>query len=308
MGQREYTEWIEKGRPYRLMRPAAELRDVLRAHGYTVFDRGDHGHMVHEPPEDHTPYSETGYPGKARYGVGYAIDIMPPTPGQRSKVDGQPLPSLAQLGARIHTDRRTGRYGHSGLVWVKYMNWEPGDGNCWHDSWQPNYARRSSTDRGHIHVSGLTGHEATGTGGYDPVARIREEHNGMAGTVADKILGLVERIDRRGPDWHKQDQGDKPRSTGETYGWRQQRALLEAILAAVQGVDQAVILARIDQLGADVEAGQQQLAQVLVEQVAPALVDELRDQLDDITEDRLTAAVQAGIGRVAEAILAAQQD
>ncbi|MET8278292.1 hypothetical protein [Micromonospora sp. NPDC005174] len=156
------------------MTPAQDLKTKLRAHGYVVYDIGNEDHMEHEPPEDHTPYSETGYPGKATYGVGYAIDIMPPASGARSKVDGLPLPSLQQLGAQLLTDRND---GVAGIRWLKYMNWEPqrnNGGTCHQDSWKPTYARRSSTDRGHIHLSALTGFDSSTIGaGYDPVARIR---------------------------------------------------------------------------------------------------------------------------------------
>lgn len=174
MGWSAYRQWIDRGRPFRLMTPAADLRDRLRAHGYTVYDIGNEDHMTHDPAEDHTPYSETSYPGRSVYGVGYAIDIMPPKRGQVSKLDGKPLPSLQQLGAQLVADRRA---GVPGIKWLKYINWEPEQDNggpCYHDSWQPNFARRSSSDRGHIHCSGLTGFESsTVARGYDPVQRIR---------------------------------------------------------------------------------------------------------------------------------------
>jgi len=156
------------------MTPAQALKTKLRAHGYTVYDIGNEAHLVHEPPEDHTPYSETTYPGKSVYGVGYAIDVMPPAKGARSKIDGLPLPSLQQLGAQMLADRKA---GVPGIKWLKYMNWEPernNGGPCYQDSWKPNYARRTSSDRGHIHMSGLTGYENSTIGaGYDPVTRIR---------------------------------------------------------------------------------------------------------------------------------------
>ncbi|MET8908396.1 hypothetical protein [Micromonospora sp. NPDC004551] len=180
VGAQRRLDWIRRGSPFRLMTPAAALRDVLRRHGYTVYDIGNEDHLEHDPPEDHTPYSATGYPGKAQYGIGYAEDIMPPKDGQRSKVDGLPLPSLQQLGARLLADRKA---GVPGIRWLKYMNWEPREDNggpCYHESWQPDYARRTSTDRGHIHLSGLTGYESSTIGaGYDPVARIRGEDDHM---------------------------------------------------------------------------------------------------------------------------------
>ncbi|MDG4792021.1 hypothetical protein O7626_40105 [Micromonospora sp. WMMD1102] len=181
MSKQDRLNWISRGSPFTLMRPAAKLRDRLRAHGYTVYDIGNREHLEHEPPEDHTPYSETGWPGKAKYGVGYAIDIMPPKSGARSKLTGQPLPSLQRLGAQMVADRNA---GIPGIRWLKYMNWEPqrdNGGPCYQDSWKPNHARRSSSDRGHIHQSGATGFETSSIGDdYDPVARVSGEWDEMA--------------------------------------------------------------------------------------------------------------------------------
>jgi hypothetical protein len=161
MGIQNRLNWIADGSPFRLSQPLADLRDRLRGYGYTVYDIGNRAHLEHDPPEDHTPYSATGYPGKALYGVGYAIDIMPQAG----------LPSLQQLGAQLLADRNATL---AGARWLKYMNWEPGTGPCYHEAWQPGYRRTSSTDRGHIHLSALTGYETSTIGaGYDPVARIR---------------------------------------------------------------------------------------------------------------------------------------
>ncbi|WP_162959285.1 hypothetical protein [Micromonospora tulbaghiae] len=180
VGRQRRLNWVKDGSPFRLMTPARDLRDILRGHGYTVYDIGNRSHLEADPPEDHTPYSATGFPGKARYGVGYALDVMPPAAGARSKVDGLPLPSLQRIGAQLLADRKA---GVGGIRWLKYMNWEPernNGGPCWHESWEPTYARRSSTDRGHIHLSGLTGYEtSTIAAGYDPVARIRGDDDDM---------------------------------------------------------------------------------------------------------------------------------
>lgn len=160
--------WLEQGAPFQLMQPARDLREVLRDYGYTVYHIGNQAHLEAEPPQDHTPYSRTGYPDCAEYGIGYAIDIMPP--------NATGLPSLQELGAQLLADRKA---NVSGISWLKYMNWEPerdGGGPCYHESWQPNYARRDSTDRGHIHLSGLTGFETSAIGAeYDPVVRLRHE-------------------------------------------------------------------------------------------------------------------------------------
>ncbi|WP_319460096.1 hypothetical protein [Micromonospora sp. RTP1Z1] len=189
VGAQRRLDWIRRGSPFRLMTPATDLRDRLRGYGYTVYDIGNRSHLEHDPPEDHTPYSATGYPGAADYGVGYAIDIMSPPAGSG-------LPSLQQLGAQLLADRKAGA---GGIRWLKYMNWEPerdNGGDCWHESWQPAYARWSSSDRGHIHLSGLTGYEtSTIAAGYDPVARIRGEDD-MA-LFEQKHADAIEYMDGR---------------------------------------------------------------------------------------------------------------
>lgn len=190
VGAKRRLNWIADGSPFRLMTPAKDLRDILRAHGYTVYDLGDRHHLEADPPEDHTPYSQTGYPDAAKYGVGYGLDVMPPKDGQRSKLDDLPLPSLQQLGAQLLADRKA---GVTGIRWLKYMNWEPErdwGGPCYKEAWRPTYKRTSSTDRGHIHLSGLTGYETSTTGaGYDPVARIRGEDDDMptAAEIAEAV-------------------------------------------------------------------------------------------------------------------------
>jgi len=176
--QAGYKRWLAVGKPYRLAAPPAALRDVLRGHGYTVYDYPDERHQKAIPPEDHTAYSATGWPQPATFGVGYAIDIMPPpaTSG---------LPELAQLGRQIFDDRQA---DVPGIAWLKYMNWEPGDGSCLHDAWQPTHSRRDSTDRGHIHLSGRTDMTNTDTNGYDPVKRFREAHMAILTPDQEKWL------------------------------------------------------------------------------------------------------------------------
>jgi len=195
MSEQDRLNWISRGSPYVLMRPLARLRDRLRAHGYTVYDIGNRAHLEHEPPEDHTPYSETGWPGDARYGVGYAIDIMPPAAGAKSKLTGKTLPTLQVLGAQMVKDRNAAVLG---IAWLKYQNWEPernNGGPCYKDAWRPTYRRTSSTDRGHIHQSGATGYETSSIGDdYDPVARVYGEDDEMALSDRDAER-LIWRVD-----------------------------------------------------------------------------------------------------------------
>jgi hypothetical protein len=170
-----YTAWVADGRPWKFSRPVRSLGDQLRAHGYTVYYEGDDRHLQKDTPEDHTPFSATGWPVKSPYPYCNATDIMPPKDGQVSKLTGRRLPSLQALGAQLRRDRLD---GHPAVQFVKFMNWEPeGDntGPCYQDSWRPDYARRDSTDRGHIHVSGRSDmHLSAVADGYDLVARTEQ--------------------------------------------------------------------------------------------------------------------------------------
>jgi hypothetical protein len=159
MTSAQHARWNRAGRPAQLARPLARLRDRLRAAGCTVYDIGNTTHLDHQPPEDHTPYSETGWPGPSPYGWIMAIDIMPPPAGRG-------LPSLQTLGRRLVDDRNGGA-----APWIKYMNWGPvSDGTAVQDRWMPSYQRRTSSDTGHIHLSIRTDyHASTAFDDYNPL-------------------------------------------------------------------------------------------------------------------------------------------
>jgi hypothetical protein len=150
-----------------------------------VYDIGDTRHLDHIPPEDHTPYSETGWPGTTPYGWVTAIDIMPPPT--------KALPSLQQLGRQIHDDRIA---DVAGVSWLKYMNWGPdNDRSAIHCQWQPNHVQRGSSDVGHIHLSSRSDATQSTVGdNYDPVARLRGEAEGdgdMSSKEVNDILNLL---------------------------------------------------------------------------------------------------------------------
>lgn len=168
MATAAYNAWVAAGRPNNgPIRPLKMLRDRLRRYGYTVYDLGDTSHQTHNPPEDHTCFAATGWPVTAQRWWIHAIDIMPPKPGSG-------LPSLQRLGAQLLADKKAGIF-HP----LKYMNWEPErdwGGACYQERFMPDYQRRSSSDRGHIHLSGRSDMVAyAGADSYDPVARLRGE-------------------------------------------------------------------------------------------------------------------------------------
>lgn len=163
-----YEEWVRAGRPVSgTARPVARIGARLRGYGYTVYFIGNQEHLEHLPPEDHTPFAATGWPGASPRWWVMAMDIMPPPAGSG-------LPSLQQIGAQMLADRKA---GVPGMMWLKYMNWEPernNGGACYQERFMPSHERRSSSDRGHIHQSARSDcHAVTYADDYDPVARIR---------------------------------------------------------------------------------------------------------------------------------------
>lgn len=185
MASQAYHDWVAAGKPKSYGRAVKAFADKLRAHGYTVYMDGDDRHLEHEPPEDHTFYSATGWPGTSPRWYCMAADVMPPANGQKSKITGQPLPSLQKLSAQLKKDKMD---GVKGAQFVKYMNHEPEanySGPCYHESWQPNHSRSSSSDRGHIHVSSRSDYAtSSASDGYDLVARVMGDDMNEAQTDA----------------------------------------------------------------------------------------------------------------------------
>lgn len=155
----DYEGWLADGSPWHPAACIQVMADVMRSHGYTVFTIGDHDHLIADPPEDHTPYSHTPWPGVQPYPIVMALDIMPGGP-----VDWR------ELGQRIVEDKNTGR---PGTEWIKYINYTAPTGECLHVSWEPGGESRPSTDTGHIHISARTDRkDQSNLSGWDPVAEL----------------------------------------------------------------------------------------------------------------------------------------
>lgn len=183
MATQAYYDWIKAGRPYTLARPVRALRDRLRAYGYTVYDYPNTDHQQAEPPEDHTPYSATGWPVASPRWYGMALDVMP-----SSRTD---LPDWRDVADQMFRDKQAGL---AEIAWLKYMNRElPGTRTCVQDRWQPTHVRRSSNDTGHIHGSCRSDFHLSAVGdSYDPVARYRARIAGVQpATEEDDMIGFA---------------------------------------------------------------------------------------------------------------------
>ncbi|MGI5178681.1 hypothetical protein ACQEVZ_20325 [Dactylosporangium sp. CA-152071] len=182
MASQGYRDWVRAGRPYTLIRPARAVQAALLRHGITVWDFPDEGHQKAEPPEDHTPYSATGFPGQNARWMARGLDIMPRSDSWAHRKEN------ADIARQLIRDRDA---GVPGAMWIKYINWTDEDGACRQERWTTVGAplrrtTRSSTDSGHVHVSGRSDADNDARAdGYDPFARM---------TGADDDMNLGDRI------------------------------------------------------------------------------------------------------------------
>jgi peptidoglycan hydrolase-like protein with peptidoglycan-binding domain len=137
----DYYDWVKNGEHWYAARPVNDMQKTLEGLGYTVYVIGDQNHLRADPPEDHTPFSRTGYPVSTPKGVVTAFDVMPKNGN---------MADLAHLGRLIVAAREAGLTQAS---FIKYINWTDENGNVFHYSWEPGESKSHSSDAGHIHVS-----------------------------------------------------------------------------------------------------------------------------------------------------------
>lgn len=261
MASQGYYDWEDAGRPYALVRPAAKTQANIRQHGLTVYDYPDDSHLKASKPEDHTPFSATGWPVTSARWRGHALDIMPRADTEEAR-DENTLIALQMIEDKDND--------YPGARWIKYINYTDDDGNTWHVSWQPHKAVSSSNDAGHVHVSGRSDMDNdTQADEYDPVARMNGDDmelntpipdtqttNATAGRNNGQTLGDLEK--NRLIDWGEIKQGDtrypppnspKAKALALPDQVAALSAKMDAILAAIQasggGVTQAQVVAAL---------------------------------------------------------------
>ncbi|MEV4509638.1 hypothetical protein AB0K00_11855 [Dactylosporangium sp. NPDC049525] len=181
MASQGYRDWLNAGRPYTLIRPAKAVQATLRGYGLTVYDYPNDAHLQANTPEDHTPFSVTGWPGPNKRWKARALDIMPRSDSSAHRKEN------ADIARQLIKDRDA---GHPGAMWIKYLNWTDEKGNCnqerWTDSANPlRRTTRSSSDRGHVHISGRSDVDDDDRADeYDPIGRLQ----GRDYSVADSQL------------------------------------------------------------------------------------------------------------------------
>jgi hypothetical protein len=163
MAVQAYYRWDAEGRPLKPAQPIRELVERLRiqfprAAKANLFSwYADNAHYQANTPQDHTPFSVTGWPLPHPYPYVCATDVM----------------HRPDLGVDCHklfaywiAEARAGR-----MPWAKYIIWR---GQSYHVSrgWAP---KAASGHFDHIHLSTRTDHINTSLGGWSIVPGTEED-------------------------------------------------------------------------------------------------------------------------------------
>lgn len=125
MATAAYRAWVNAGRPFKVCTPILAYRAQLTEAGWPgrlIGTIGDEAHLTAERPQDHTPFSVTGWPQENPYPYVHALDLMhKPEEG----FDVNPIVAHWLWSAR------------AGLTpWVKYIIWR-GQRFDVRNNWQP---------------------------------------------------------------------------------------------------------------------------------------------------------------------------
>lgn len=155
--------WESQGRPWRLCTPLLDMVGRLKvAYPRLVYGTlGDDAHLNAVPPEDHTPFSATGYPKTSPYPVVHALDVMH---HPESGVDA------GKLFAYWLGEAKAGR-----MPWLKYLIWQATIYDV-RFGWRP---QPSGGHFDHVHLSSRTDAESTHLGDWSPIPPLPEEDDDM---------------------------------------------------------------------------------------------------------------------------------
>lgn len=157
MATQAYYDWLAAGKPWHKAVPVAEYQAAFIKAGWPVSilgTIGDDAHLRADRPQDHTPFSVTGWPGPHPYPAVLAFDA-----GHRPERGFDMGPVVAQWLA----DARDGK-----TPWVKYIVWRGQSFDVRRD-FEPAGA---SGHYDHAHVSFRTDWHDKSIGGYPVVGKV----------------------------------------------------------------------------------------------------------------------------------------
>lgn len=271
MASLAFGVWDRLGRPLEPCTPIREFVTRMEA----AFPKAasilswyaDDSHYEAETPQDHTPFSATGWPLPSPRWVVHATDIMHrPDLGM----------DCHKLFAYWLAEAKAGR-----MPWLKYMIWR-GQRYDVRNGWRPVTA---SGHFDHIHLSTRTDHDDTHLGSW-PVVPEEDDMN------AAETLQFI-KTQRIG--WYSQGQRDRMVAAGlDPAGPTVQQALCY-IYEFTYGMDPLVksTAATVDEIRALLEQGggdagtaaiMAKLNDILAELAGKPGIDELRDAVADLGE------------------------
>lgn len=156
MTTQAYWDWVADGRPFKLATPIAEYLAAFKAAGWptgSLGTIGDTAHLQADHPQDHTPFSATGWPLPSEYPYVHAFDA-----GHLPDSGHDMRPVVAYWLA----EARAGR-----SPWVKYIVWR-GQIFDVRNGWD---AEPASDHFDHAHVSIRTDWTHTSIGTWKPVEK-----------------------------------------------------------------------------------------------------------------------------------------
>lgn len=157
MASPKKAPWVKLGSPFTVAAP------ILYMVHYCVRNKianlgtiGNENHLNAEPPEDHTPYSDTAWPNR--------LPLVVAVAGQRYWVCAGDFANDKGLGAAVLRDARAGL-----LPWLKYMNV-----GGMHYTFADGFREGRPNDDQHIHLSTFSDAKSLThvPAGWDPLAGI----------------------------------------------------------------------------------------------------------------------------------------
>ena len=175
-----YSEWVAGGQKWSPALPIAEIATALAkipGSAGTIGTIGNQAHLTANPPEDHCPYSHTGWPIKSPYPYVHAVDYSGP--------------HWETIRDYWISEARAGRF-HA----AKYIN----TGTGWEYSHTDGFKSPvRNSDTGHVHLSIRSDFTHTSIGGWRPVPDLSEEvdvklptlTHGAKGQYVKNMQGLL---------------------------------------------------------------------------------------------------------------------
>lgn len=189
MATAAFYDWVKAGRHWFPATPVTQYRTLLHIAGWpweTLGTIGDEAHLQAETPQDHCPFSVTGWPNPNPYPFVLALDVGH-DPGNGRDVN--PLVEFWIGSARI-----------GDTPWVKYIVWR---GMRWdvRNDWEPVPA---DGHYDHAHISFRTDYYQASIDGWNPLGG-----NDMGLSDTERILfnSLCAR-------------GEAEQNMSETIGWK----------------------------------------------------------------------------------------